>query len=80
MPEWMPENPYPKSNSIPLGETSQRYLAYKDGCQQTARKLVEWLGQGCTTHCAYPEKYKRRCYCSACMEQLRKEVGLDKER
>ena len=77
-PKWMPKNPYPKLKQIdywetPRDETCQEankdHQIFLDGCQQTARKLVEWLEDRCH-HAVY------RKFCPICWDELRKEAGL----
>jgi hypothetical protein len=69
--EWMPENPYPDAH-YPGCQNE----VFEDGCQQTARKIVEWLYTQCPNnkHRSHRERSRLRLDCLETMEQLRKEV------
>lgn len=46
------------------------------GADAMARKMLEWLDEPCdnTKHMYFEQK---RCFCSECMQQIRKGVGLE---
>ena len=69
--EWMPENPYPDAQ-YPGCQNE----VFEDGCQQTTRKIVEWLYTQCPNnkHRSHRERSRLRLDCLETMEQLRKEV------
>ncbi len=80
MPDWMPDNPYPK-------EAFEQNLAYAEGSRDTALKIAEWLFAQCPESNGHEDKGQvMRHYCPECMllfreesglgEQLRREVGL----
>ncbi|MBU2249761.1 MAG: hypothetical protein KKD77_23645 [Gammaproteobacteria bacterium] len=92
IPEWMPENLYKCSECASsdceysgsedddiCGEIGCGEIAYLAGCQKTARKLVEWLYGPCSDASHNLVLVRYRLQCPECMQQLRKEVGLESE-
>ena len=78
-PSWMPENPYPECS-----HDKSPIVAFNDGCQQTAHKILEWGTKECKEHNpkgAYMDRvltpiYYKRFECPTCMVQFKKEVAL----
>jgi hypothetical protein len=76
--EWMPANPHDPSifsGAHGFFIDDPEYIAFHDGCQQAARKIVEWLKQLCITPNHIQCGLRRGC-CPECIEQFCKEVGL----
>jgi hypothetical protein len=78
-PEWMPINqnrtePEWKDSEYTIKISRIKHREFEDGCQQTARKIVEWLKQLCITPNHIQCGLRRGC-CPECIEQFCKEVG-----
>jgi hypothetical protein len=86
MKEWMPENPYPggydKQDTVRSAFEEGRDQGFEDGCQQAARKIVEWLDKLNTLkHKSLKGTADEFKHCGLGIpidtwQQLRKEVGL----
>ena len=80
MKDWMPKNPNRiepewRDSAYTIKISRIKHREFEDGCQQTARKLAEWLEE----YCIHPHSnafHRTHKDCKFCMEQLCKDVGL----
>ena len=75
-PEWMPSNPNRiepewRDSEYTIRMNRIKHREFEDGCQQTARKIVEWLEKLCITPNHTQCGLRRGC-CPECLGQLKK--------